>query len=192
MDPQSSNTSQTMGQSSFFYYNPESATDQRQHGHFSPHPKSMQDRVQMQQYQQQWIHQHMMYNQPPMMYHQVPSSTTMPQKGVMATPRPMQQRPTFLYQQDGQALALDTDCNAPDLHVYPSTPTLSVSGSTVSSPPSTCGILPTPITSSYMGLELMEGVKEGCHGDVNTEILAGEEFTRCDSPPLRPGEYCPF
>ena len=35
----------------------------------------------------------------------------------------------------------------------------------------------------------MEGVKEGCHGEVKSEILAGGDFSRCDTPPLTPGKF---
>ena len=186
---ESQNTStQNMSQSAFFYYNPESAADHRQHGHFSPHPKTIQDGAHTQQYQQQWMHhQAMLYGQPPMMYPQVPAAVA--PKGVVVAPRPALQRPAFLYQQDGQPLAVDTDCSTPDVQVYPSTPALSVSGSTASSPPSTCGILPTPVTGSYMNIESLEGVKEGCQGEVKSEILAGGDFTRCDTPPLTPGMH---
>lgn len=38
-----------------------------------------------------------------------------------------------------------------------------------------------------MGLEKnIEGVKEGCQSDVQSEILAGGDWTRCCSPPLTP------
>ena len=186
MASQSATASQNMGQSPFFYYNPEPNTDHRHHGHFTPQPK--QDGAQAHQLQQQWFHQHMMYyGQPPMMYPQLPSSgSSIQQKPVpsMANPRPVHQKPAFLCQYEGQPLALDTGCSTPDVHVFPSTPALSASGSAASSPPSTCGVLPTPITGSYMGLE---GVKEGCHGDVSSEILAGGEFARSGSPTLTPG-----
>ena len=180
------NAPQNMGQSPFFYYNPEPHADHRQHGHFTPQPK--QDGVQAHQLQQQWYHQQMMYyGQPPMMYPQLPSSVpTMHQKSgpPMTTPRPIQHRPAALYQFEGKALAVDTDCNSSDVNMFPSTPALS-SGSVVSSPPSTCGVLPTPTTDSYMGLE---GVKEGCHGDVSSELLAsGDLIARSGSPILTPG-----
>ena len=112
-----------------------------------------------------------------------------PQKSLLAmtSPRPLQQKPAFLYQFDGQQLSIDTECNTPDVYVYPSTPPLSVSGSSASSPPSTCGMLPTPVTGAYMGLDNIEGVKEGCEGDVQSEILAGGDWTRSCSPPLTPG-----
>lgn len=106
---------------------------------------------------------------------------------IMASPQPMQQKAAFLYQQNGLPLTLDTECGAPDVHIYPSTPPLSVSGSSVSSPPSSCGLLPTPVAGPFFALENIEGVKEGCEGDVQSEILAGGEWTRCCSPPLTPG-----
>lgn len=105
----------------------------------------------------------------------------------MASPQPMQQKAAFLYQHNGLPLTLDTECGTPDVHIYPSTPPLSVSGSSVSSPPSSCGLLPTPVTGPFFALENIEGVKEGCESDVQTEILSGGEWTRCCSPPLTPG-----
>ncbi|KAI4093184.1 MAG: hypothetical protein LQ344_003011 [Seirophora lacunosa] len=33
----------------------------------------------------------------------------------------------------------------------------------------------------------MQGVKEGCEGEVQTEILAGGDWARCGSPPMTPG-----
>ncbi len=174
---------QNMGQSPFFYYNPEPNADTRHHGHFTPQPK--QEGVQAHQLQQQWFHQQQMmyYGQPPMMYPQVPSAGHHKPGHIMTTPRPVQHKPALLQQFEGKALAVDTDCISSDCNMFPSTPALSTSGSTASSPPSTCGILPTPTTDSYMGLE---GVKEGCHGDVSSEILAGD-FARCGSPVLTPG-----
>ena len=52
-----------------------------------------------------------------------------------------------------------------------------------------CGLLPTPSNSVFFGLENMEGVKEGCEGEVQSEILAGGDWTRCGSPPMTPGEF---
>ncbi|KAL8912434.1 MAG: hypothetical protein Q9171_002527 [Xanthocarpia ochracea] len=104
----------------------------------------------------------------------------------VASPRPLHQRPPFLYNNDGLPLSLNTECSTPDLYVYPSTPPLSVSASTVNSPPSTCGILPTPVTGGWPPMENLQGVKEGCEGEVQTEILAGGDWTRCGSPPLTP------
>ena len=50
-----------------------------------------------------------------------------------------------------------------------------------------CGILPTP-TNPVFFAENIEGVKEGCEGDVKSEILAGEDWARAGSPPLTPGK----
>lgn len=182
---------QGMGQSSFFYYNPEPSAEHRQLGHFSPRPNTVQEH----HYQQQIYYQDMMMQgqQQHMMYPQLPSSGphmyTPQHKSMLAlaSPRPVQQRPAFLCQYEGQQLSLDTECSTPDVYVYPSTPPLSFSGSAASSPPSTCGVLPTPVTRTYMGLDNIEGVKEGCEGDVQSEILAGGDWT-CRSPTLTPGK----
>ena len=185
-----------MGQSPFFYYNPESSSENRIHGHFSPHPHAAQESLPMHHYQQQIYYQEpMMHSQQSMVYAQLPSTGPHvygPQKSILAmtSPRPMQQKPSFLCQYPGaQQLSIDTECNAPDVYIYPSTPPLSTSGSSASSPPSTCDILPTPLTGGYMGLDNIEGVKEGCEGDVQSEILAGGDWTRCCSPPLTPGTF---
>lgn len=74
----------------------------------------------------------------------------------------------------------------------PATPALSEARSGSSSPPSTCGVLPTPIMGSFFGSCMLEGVKEGCEGDVKNEILAGGDFTRACSPPLTPGKIYSF
>ncbi|KAL8869591.1 MAG: hypothetical protein Q9174_004162 [Haloplaca sp. 1 TL-2023] len=79
-----------------------------------------------------------------------------------------------------------------DGYSYPSTPPLSVSASTANSPPSTCGILPTPINDGCLTLDNLEGVKEGCVGEVQTEILAGGDWPRCGSPPLTPAAVGQF
>ena len=179
--------SQNFGQSPFFYYNPEP-------GHFSPHPNAVQDGMQISQFQQQMIHDHSHVPHPRSRSASVQSFLVSKNASPfqfhtpVASPRPLAQKPAFLYQQDGHRLSLDTECNNPEFYVYPSTPPLSVSGSAVSSPPSTCAILPTPTTGNYYILENLEGVKEGCEGDVQSEILAGGDWTRCCSPPLTPGK----
>lgn len=105
----------------------------------------------------------------------------------VASPQPMYQKPTILVQQDSPYLfPLDTDCYAP------STPPLSSSGSAVSSPPSTCDILPTPISGFPMKSESIEGVKKGCEDEVYGEILSAGEFTCPTSPALTPGKRHSF
>ncbi|KAI4206458.1 MAG: hypothetical protein LQ346_001084 [Caloplaca aetnensis] len=109
-----------------------------------------------------------------------------PHNTPLASPRPMYQRPTFPYHNEGQQLTLNTKCGTPDLWLSPSTPPLSVSASTVSSPPSACGVLPTPVCHDRLPLDNLQGVKEGCEGEVQTEILAGGDWARCGSPPMTP------
>ncbi|KAL8695437.1 MAG: hypothetical protein Q9218_000015 [Villophora microphyllina] len=174
-----------LGQSPFFYYNPEP-------GHFSPHPRQDCDGSQMQYYQQQMYAAELMPHGHSQMLYARPSSSGspvyLPTKPTMAfqhyntpvaSPRPLYQRPAYLCH-DGLP-ALDTE-----MYAYPSTPPLSVSASTVNSPPSTCGILPTPIPGDRFPLENLEGVKQGCEGDVKSEILAGGDWARCGSPPMTP------
>lgn len=189
--------SQGLGHPSFFYYTPEFNADQRQHGHFSPHPSAAQDDV---QFQQQGYQQDIMNGQSQKVFARRLSTSSsiylqsQPQHmeanfTPMASPRPLHQRPSFLGSQDGLHLSLDTESITPDLHLYPSTPPLSVSGSSVSSPPSTCSVLPTPVSGPFFNmLENLEGVKEGCVGDVTNQILAGGDWSRTCSPPLTPGK----
>lgn len=182
-----------LGQSPFFYYNP-------QPGHFSPHPNAGQDGAQVQHIHQQVYHADMMTHGQTSMFYGRPSSSGspfyLPPKAAMqmqtfdtpvASPHPMHQRPAFSYHNDGSPLTLNTQCGTPDLYVPPSTPPLSVSASTINSPPSTCGVLPTPVYGGSHPLDNMQGVKEGCEGDVQTEILAGGDWARCGSPPMTPG-----
>ncbi|KAL8950005.1 MAG: hypothetical protein Q9222_003929 [Ikaeria aurantiellina] len=176
-----------LGQSPFFYYNPEP-------GHFSPHPSDC-DGAQAQHFQQQmYHHQQMMFTRPPVSSSPVylPAKTAMalqPYNTPVASPRPIQQKQAFQYYNDGLPLSLNTTCGTPDLYVYPSTPPLSVSTSTANSPPSTCGALPTPLAYTRLPVDNLEGVKEGCEGEVQTEILAGGDWARCVSPPLTPAPF---
>lgn len=180
---------QVMGQSPFFYYNPDPKPDNRQHGHFSQHPN-----VQVPVY-----HPHVQpmpstpiysrptssCSQPPMsaqIYNQNFQHTMTP----MASPRPLYQKPTILIQDHSPRLVLDSEGPNPDMYYYPSTPPLSASGSAISSP-SSCDVLQTPMDAAFLGLEGFEGVKEGCEGDVRSENLAGGDWARCGSPPMTPG-----
>ncbi|KAL8703783.1 MAG: hypothetical protein Q9201_003048 [Fulgogasparrea decipioides] len=181
-----------LGQSPFFYYNPEP-------GHFTPHPRADCDGSQVQQFQQQMYptdgmthgHSQMLYARPSSSgssaYLPPKTATSLqPLSTPVASPRPLHQRPAFLCYNDGSPLALNTDCSVQDYYVNPSTPPLSVTASAASSPPSICGVLSTPISGGRLPLENLEGVKEGCEGEVQTEILAGGDWARCGSPPLTP------
>lgn len=186
---------QALSQSPFFYYNPDPNPDHRQHGHFSPHPNALPSNAQYQQFQQPMSNTensmpfppHMIYSRPSSSSSQAPvqsksSYSTLMALTPMASPRPLYQKPAILIQ------PLDTECAGSDLYLYPSTPPLSSSGSAISSPPSSSGVLQTPINNVFFGREIFEGVKEGCEGDVQSEILAGGDWTRSCSPPMTPGK----
>lgn len=102
----------------------------------------------------------------------------------MASPRPMyhNQKPTIMVQEHTTRLILESDVHENDMYYYPSTPPLSASGSAIGSP-SSCDGLPTPMNPVF-GLE---GVKDGCQGEVQAENLAGGDWARCGSPPMTPG-----
>lgn len=82
-------------------------------------------------------------------------------------------------------MVLESDSREGEMYYYPSTPPLSASGSSISSP-SNCDVLPTPMNTMFFGFEGYEGVKDGCQGEVQTENLAGGEWARCGSPPMTP------
>lgn len=179
-----------MGPSPFFYYNPDPKPDNRQHGHFSQQPA-----VQMPMY-----HAHMQQmpstpiysrpnsscSQPPMppqMYSQQFHGSLTP----MASPRPLYQKSALLMQDPIPNLVVDAEHSEVDMYYYgPSTPPLSASGSVISSP--SYDGLATPLGSSFMGFEGVEGVKEGCETDVQSENLAGD-WASAGSPPMTPGKF---
>lgn len=184
---------QPMGQSPFFYYNPDPKPDNRQHGHFSQHPN-----VQGQAHYQhvQPMPSTPIYSRPtsssqfPMPV-QVFNSTYQASMTPMASPRPIYQKPTILIQDRNPRQMPRSETNDSDLYYYPSTPPLSSSGSSISSP-SSCDILQTPMNSGFFGLESFEGVKEGCQSEVQSENLAGSDWARCGSPPMSPGKFIYF
>ncbi|KAF2266290.1 hypothetical protein CC78DRAFT_542544 [Lojkania enalia] len=167
---------QAMGQSPFFYYNPEPSSDNaRQHGHFTPHPHG--------QNQETFCPPHMLINRP------ASSQGSYPQAAYnnhmltpVASPQPMYQKPTILVQQQDSPYLHPIDTDFSDMRFAPATPPLSSSGSSISSPPSTCEFLPTPVNGSFS----IEGVKQGCEEEVFSEILAAGAEWRSSSPPMTP------
>ena len=164
-------------QSPFFYYNPDpQGENTRQHGHFTPHPSG-----------QSTFQAHNMYYQRPtsasshMSYPQTAYANQM--LTPVASPQPMYQKPTILIQpQDSPYLQpIDTDYS-----FSPATPPLSSCGSSTSSPPSSCDVLPTPLHDMFPG-EGIEGVKQGCEGEVFSEILSAGLEWRSTTPPMTPG-----
>jgi hypothetical protein len=179
-----------MGQSPFFYYNPDPKPDNRQHGHFSQHPHNVQ--VPVYHPQVHTMPSTPIYSRPNSSCSQPPMQPQMFNSGFagnmtpMASPRPMYQKPTILIQEHAPRMKMEPQINDADMYYYPSTPPLSSSGSTLSSP-STCESLHTPMHTVFLGLEGFEGVKEGCESDVQSENLAGGDWARCGSPPMTPG-----
>lgn len=180
-----------LGQSPFFYYNPDPKADNRHHGHFSQqHPGSIQ--IPMYHPYVQPMPSTPIYSRPNSSCSQPPMHPHMYSAGFqgnmtpLASPRPLYQKPTILIQDHTPRLMIDSDCHNGDMYYYPSTPPLSASGSVMSSP-SSCDMLQTPMNTVFMGLEAFEGVKEGCQGEVQSENLAGGEWPRCGSPPMTPG-----
>jgi C2H2 transcription facotor len=180
-----------MAQAAFFYYNPDQAAENRQHSLFTSQPSILPSNH-LQRFQHTLcssdLSHTLMGDRPSSasshvmpVHYPIPSQMT-----PIASPRPLYQKPAMIYT-DGRGLALDTDCLDHDGYAYPATPPLSISGSNISSPPMSSGILPTP-TNPVFFAENLEGVKEGCEGDVKSEILAGEDWTRAGSPPLTPGK----
>ncbi|PLB39855.1 putative C2H2 transcription factor (Seb1) [Aspergillus candidus] len=184
----------TMQHPSFAYY--PTADSQSRAQQFTSHPSDMHyyGPVQ-QQYQPQQPHclpdQQPLYSaQPVMNMHQM--ATTNAFRGAMsmtpvASPQPSHLKPTIVVQQGSPGLMpLDTRFVNHEYYNFPSTPPLSATGSSVSSPPSSIsGALNTPLNDCF-SFEKVEGVKEGCEGDVHAEILANADWTRCDSPPMTP------
>lgn len=203
-------------QPSFAYY-PTDPTSQRQHTHYPSHPSEMQQPYygQMHAFPQSQHHHHPQQAQPqpqhglpdqqqalyaaqPMMnMHQM--ATTNAFRGAInmtpiASPQPSQLKPTIIVQPGSSGLMpLDTRFVSADFYGFPSTPPLSASGSSISSssssPPSSTGAQHTPISENFLSFEKVEGVKEGCEGEVHTEILAHPEWTRSESPPMTPGMF---
>lgn len=178
---------QVMGQSPFFYYNPDPhGENARQHGHFTPHPSG--------QSPQTYQPQNMIFQRPSSSNSQAAYPHTAYASQMLtpvASPQPMYQKPTILIQpQDSPYLhPIDTDFS--DMRFAPATPPLSSSGSNISSPPSTCDVLPTPINAFFPG-EGIEGVKQGCEEEVFSEILAAGADWRSASPPMTPGKQSLF
>lgn len=179
---------QVMGQSPFFYYNPDPKPDNRQHGHFSQQPNNVQVPVYHSQVPQMpstpiYSRPNSSCSQPPMhpqMYNMGYQMNMTP----MASPRPMYQKPTILIQEHAPRMMLESDAHE-DMYYLPSTPPLSASGSSTCSP-SSYEMMQTPVNSLFFGHEGFQGVKEGCEADVQCENLVGSEWTRCGSPPLTP------
>ena len=204
--PYSTLPSSEMAQSPFFYYNPASKLDHRQHAQFSTYPNGVPSNVQ--HFQQK------MHATEPMIYHPSPIAKTVMFQRLAPSTAQVQIKTKALFNQvhlpstpiaSPQAIPLRADAflfgqslnhynpdaeyaNA-DLH-YPVTPSLSSSGSFSDSPCLNHDLLPTPVDDhTIFGLQYLEGVKQGCEGEVRSENLAGSDWARMGSPPMTPGKF---
>ena len=186
-------TTPPMAQSPFFYYNPDPSPENRQHGHFTPHPHGLPMAVLPSSPEYMMGYHQQMYQRPlsagaPVHYQHAPAYVSQAMLTPVASPRAQHHKPTFLLPQEAHGLVpLDTECRG----YFPATPTLSASGSfsSVDSPPSTCEIVPTPGNAIFFPRPQHVGfqaVKEGCEDEVFSEVLAGGDWTRPGSPPMTP------
>lgn len=158
---------QAVGQAPFYFYNPESKHDMRQH------------------FAQQQMHMYPMVptlpstpvysrpssasnSQPPTLYSNGPAVMT-----PTASPQPMSHKPAILLENELY-----------ENSYFPSTPPLSTSGSTIGSP-SACEVLQTPMNPMFSGLDGIDGFKEALE-PVETAVL---DWSNCGSPPMTPGKF---
>lgn len=188
-------TTPPMGQSPFFYYNPDPRPENRQHGHFTPHPHGLpmpfvpSTPDHMMPYQQPMYHRPHSAGSLPV-YQQAPAYISQAMLTPAASPREQHHKPTILVQQEMPTLMpINTECQ-----YMPATPTLSASGSFSSvssngSPPSSVDMLPTPSNGAFFNkpsMPIYPAVKEGCEEEVFSEVLASGDWARPNSPPMTP------
>ena len=171
--------STAMGPNSFYFYHPDpQSEEQRQHGQYPvqlQQPAVIHPQISANAHFSAQSQQTYLATPQPILQHLMPTP--------VASPQPIHHRPTILIEkQEPRLHALDTDC-------VPATPALSASGTSASSPPSSIGFLPTPVNGSTPAPESLHGVKQGCEVEVLSEILAGGEFQRSQSPPLTPSKF---
>ncbi|KAI9371002.1 hypothetical protein BJX61DRAFT_544067 [Aspergillus egyptiacus] len=181
--------SPVQGQPQFAYYHADSQPRQQP---YPSHPTDMQSYFAFQHAQQPQQHcvpeQQHMYS-PVINMHQMATSNAF--RGTMnmtpiASPQPSNFKATLAVQGSPGLMPLDTRFMGNDYYAFPTTPPLSTSGSSVSSPPSSTGPLHTPVNESFFAFDKVEGVKEGCEGDVHAEILANIDWQRSASPAMTP------
>jgi len=178
---------QAMGQSPFFYYNPDpTGENARQHGHFTPHPSGQPTQMLQPQNQDTFCPSNMLFKRPSSANSQIQTAYANHMLTPVASPQPMYTKPTILIQEQNSPYLHPIDTDFSDMRYAPATPPLSSSGSNISSPPSTCEFLPTPVNGAFFHAEGIEGVKQGCEEEVFSEILAAGADFRSASPPMTP------
>ncbi|KAL4928852.1 putative C2H2 transcription factor (Seb1) [Aspergillus undulatus] len=182
------------GQPQFAYY----PADSQPRPQYASHPSEMQyygqvspfPHAQPQSQQQHCVPEQPIYTAPAVLnMHQM--ATTNAFRGAMnmtpiASPQPSNLKAALAVQGSPALMPIDTRFVSHDYYTFPSTPPLSTSGSSVSSPPSSIGSLHTPLNENFFTLEKFEGVKEGCEEDVHAEILANVDWQRSASPAMTP------
>ncbi|KAL2827402.1 hypothetical protein BDW59DRAFT_144216 [Aspergillus cavernicola] len=182
------------GQPQFAYYHADSQTRPQP---YPGHPADMQSYYAFQHTAQQQPHQphcvpeqQHIYTSPAVInMHQM--ATTNAFRGAMnmtpiVSPQPSNFKAALAAQGSPALMPLDTRFVSNDYYAFPTTPPLSTSGSSVSSPPSSTGTLHTPINDSFFTFDKVEGVKEGCEGEVHAELLANIDWQRSASPAMTP------
>ena len=199
---------QTLGQSPFFYYNPHPKPEHRQHGHFSPHPRGATSQVHEQPLQRNLYASTVGHSRAPSSGSQARLRCPSPYSGALSSglnptvsPRPaVQQKPTILINDDygSQPMSLQIPRPDHDVYLFPSTPPLSVSASTMGSPLSSCGLMATPGEGSlFHGQERYQDIKPSCEPDMTyrselrSMALAGGDWSWIGSPPLTPRKSPP-
>lgn len=175
-------------QPSWFVYQPANNPQHRQHGHFMPSPTEQQVYNGPMHPQHGMPYQHM-YMQHPQQMHPKPAYHGNMAMTPMASPQPRQLKPSTTFRQDTSSLRpLDTNVYGIAPSYAPSTPPLSTSGSTISSPPSSTVPMATPVNGPYFGFQPYEMVKEGGEDNFYAESLAHADWSRSCSPPMTPGK----
>lgn len=187
-------TTPPMGHAPFFYYNPDPANEHRPHGHFTPHPHGLPMAVLPSSPEHLIPYQHHppMYHRPhsagqQYAYHHAPAYVSRAMLTPAASPRPQYQKPPMYLPHDMGMVRLNTECQS----YFPATPTLSASSGSSNTPPSSSGLVPTPVSGVFFPAHAhahhgFQAVKEGCEEEVFTEVLAAGDWTRPGSPPMTP------
>lgn len=161
---------QAIGQAPFYFYNPESKHEMRQH------------------FTQQQMHMYpMVPTLPSTPVYSRPSSASNSQLPTLYSNGPAVMTPTASPQPMSHKPAILLDNELYENSYFPSTPPLSTSGSTIGSP-SACEILQTPMNPMFSGLDGVDGIdgfKEALE-PVETAVL---DWSNCGSPPMTPGKY---
>ncbi|KAL2154005.1 hypothetical protein VTH82DRAFT_2681 [Thermothelomyces myriococcoides] len=163
----------------FFFYNPDTSSEGRQHGHFVPQQHSALQQMQMLPVVPPlpstpiYPRPGSSSSQPPLLPKGLASAPTLPSTMTpVASPMPIAPKPTIV---------LDTELCESEGSGSPSTPPLSTSSSAISSPGS-YDVLQTPLNPMLSGLD----GKDACGSDGDLESFPSFDWSTCASPPLTP------